>query len=202
MQNKQRGRFIFGLILVVIGLLTILNNLDIFDVFELFDDYWPLLLVALGIHLLIKQKEKDEDEPELIPVTDAGPIDPETDSGTQKKRQSIHRIIGDITLKPEGNDLQSGSYSVLIGEIFIDMTNIEPQREPVKLYLNSTIGSVRVMLNQNIPYTIESTVLLGDATVSDKKDSGIQVKVNWENEVPGNRIELYINTLIGDVIVW
>ena len=73
---------------------------------------------------------------------------------------------------------------MLIGEIFIDMTNIEPQREPVKLYLNSTIGSVRVMLNQNIPYTIESTVLLGDATVSDKKAVVFRSKSTGKTKYP------------------
>jgi phage shock protein C len=51
--HKDHGGLIGGLVLIVLGLLFLANNL--FPEFS-FGDYWPLILIAVGIGLLLKNR--------------------------------------------------------------------------------------------------------------------------------------------------
>lgn len=202
MKNNENRRFTLGLIFVAIGLIILFNNLNFFDIGDFISTYWPLLLVIWGISYLLKSKD-ESDEPELIPVTSAGPIGGEKEETKDKSNpNSIHKLIGDIVVRPQGIPIRSGSYSVLIGEIFLDLSGAEMPKEPVKLYLNATIGSVRVMVNQKHAFKISANALAGDINIAENKDSGIQARMFWENNNAGNLIEIQLNTLLGDVIVW
>ena len=51
--HRQRRRNIAGMILVAIGILFLMDNfLPRFH----FEDYWPLILIAIGVALLLKSK--------------------------------------------------------------------------------------------------------------------------------------------------
>lgn len=202
MKNNENRRFTLGLIFVAIGLIILFNNLNFFDIGDFISTYWPLLLVIWGVTYLLKSKD-ETDEPELIPVTSAGPVGGEKEETKNKSNpNSIHKLIGDIVVRPQGTPIRSGSYSVLIGEIFLDLSGAEMPKEPVKLYLNATIGSVRVMINQKHAFKISANALAGDINIVENKDSGIQARMFWENNNAGNLIEIQLNTLLGDVIVW
>lgn len=202
MSNSDNRRFFFGFILVAIGALILINNLDVFDIGYFFSTFWPLIFIIWGISFLLKTKEYPE-EPELIPVTNAGPIHTEDKQTKQKiQPQRINKLIGDIVLRLDGEKLKSGSYSTLIGEIFLDLSAIDQPKEPVKLYLNVTIGSVRLLLNPKISYKVRSTTLIGDVNIFNEKDSGFQAQIEWENNLAGNNVEIIVNALIGDIIAW
>ena len=203
MKKKDNKRFTLGLVFLTIGFIILLNNLNLFDLGDFISTFWPLLLVIWGISYLIKSRDPDEKDLELIPVTSAGSYKEEPSAHKSKSNPNqIHKLIGDIVIRPEGGVLKSGSYSTLIGEIFIDLTKTELPKEPVRLYLNATIGSTRVMVNQALSYKITANALAGDINIMEIRDSGIQAKVNWENKKAGNLIEINLNTLFGDVIVW
>ncbi|HZV11579.1 MAG TPA: DUF5668 domain-containing protein [Candidatus Kapabacteria bacterium] len=54
MRNGYRGNITGGLILIVIGLLFLMSNLvPEFD----FGKYWPLILIAIGIGMLINRRQ-------------------------------------------------------------------------------------------------------------------------------------------------
>ncbi len=56
MSNRGNDKTVFGLILVVLGIIFLLNNLDITDI-EIWDDviftYWPLILIYIGVKNLV-----------------------------------------------------------------------------------------------------------------------------------------------------
>ncbi len=49
------GQVLFGLILVVLGILLILDNVDLIDID--FGVIWPLALVFTGLYILLKEFE-------------------------------------------------------------------------------------------------------------------------------------------------
>lgn len=49
--NSRKGGVIAGWILVILGALFLLNNFDILD----FEMFWPLILIAIGIILLVRR---------------------------------------------------------------------------------------------------------------------------------------------------
>lgn len=50
-----------GVLFIVIGLLFLLNNLELLDISigDLIRDYWPLILIWLGIDKLLRKEKKE-----------------------------------------------------------------------------------------------------------------------------------------------
>lgn len=46
--------------LIVVGVIFLLDTLGIVHVGELLADYWPLVLVIIGIGILLKEKRNDK----------------------------------------------------------------------------------------------------------------------------------------------
>lgn len=55
-RQKMVSGLVFGLLLLSVGLLFTLDNLGVFDAGRL-RDYWPVLLVAMGLPALIAPKD-------------------------------------------------------------------------------------------------------------------------------------------------
>ncbi|NPV53970.1 MAG: cell wall-active antibiotics response protein [Firmicutes bacterium] len=56
MSSSRRGSVLFGLLIVAVGVIWLLNNLGItsIDMGELFSTYWPVLLIIWGIDALTR----------------------------------------------------------------------------------------------------------------------------------------------------
>lgn len=53
MSRDYQGRIFAGLLIIVIGVIFLLGSLDKIDVGDILSDYWPLILIAIGLwHLL------------------------------------------------------------------------------------------------------------------------------------------------------
>jgi predicted membrane protein len=53
MTRDYQGRIFAGILIIVIGVIFLLGSLDRIDVGDLITDYWPLILIAVGLwHLL------------------------------------------------------------------------------------------------------------------------------------------------------
>jgi predicted membrane protein len=53
MAKDYQGRIFAGLLIIVIGVIFLLGSLDKIDVGDLISDYWPMILIAVGLwHLL------------------------------------------------------------------------------------------------------------------------------------------------------
>jgi hypothetical protein len=55
-RNKKVTAAVFGVMLIGIGVLFLLDNLEIYDAGQL-RDYWPVLLIGLGLPSLIAPKD-------------------------------------------------------------------------------------------------------------------------------------------------
>ena len=49
--NKQRSQFVIATVLIVLGVVFLLGNLDIInvDIGDLLSNWWPLILILLGV---------------------------------------------------------------------------------------------------------------------------------------------------------
>jgi hypothetical protein len=53
MSRDYQGRIFAGLLIIVIGVIFLLGSLDKVDVGDLISEYWPLILIAIGLwHIL------------------------------------------------------------------------------------------------------------------------------------------------------
>ena len=50
MSRKKQESLFWGLVLLIVGLLFLLDNLGLdIDIWDVLDRFWPLILVAIGI---------------------------------------------------------------------------------------------------------------------------------------------------------
>ena len=54
----MKGKYVGAIILIALGVIFLLRNLGIADirVFELFSTWWPLILIAVGVSMLVNRK--------------------------------------------------------------------------------------------------------------------------------------------------
>ena len=49
MTSDNQGRFFIGILIIVIGVIFLLGSLDKLDVGDIFANYWPLILIFIGV---------------------------------------------------------------------------------------------------------------------------------------------------------
>ncbi len=69
-KSKKNRSLYWGILLVGIGVLFLLENLYIIDFSQILSDFWPFILVAVGLRIIIKaSSEKKKQEPPQKPLT-------------------------------------------------------------------------------------------------------------------------------------
>ncbi len=67
-QSKYSGVF-WGVVLILLGVLFLLERLGYLDVGEVFSTYWPVILILVGIKLilnpLLKNTQQDENNDQV-----------------------------------------------------------------------------------------------------------------------------------------
>ena len=62
--SKKTGSLFWGVLLIGIGILFLLDNLGIVYFDEIISDYWPLILIAVGLKIIFSAKgSKKSKEP-------------------------------------------------------------------------------------------------------------------------------------------
>lgn len=62
MNNQNtNGSLIGGAVLIILGLIFAFNNFFDINIFSVIRDMWPLLLIGLGVWLIVRDKNKDND---------------------------------------------------------------------------------------------------------------------------------------------
>ncbi len=69
-KSKKNASLFVGILLVGIGVIFLLENLYLIDIAQILSDFWPLILVAVGLKIIIKAlSEKNKQESTQEPIT-------------------------------------------------------------------------------------------------------------------------------------
>lgn len=55
-QPADSGKYTWGIILIIIGLLFLLENLGFLDFSDVISRYWPVLLILLGLKIILNRR--------------------------------------------------------------------------------------------------------------------------------------------------
>jgi len=188
---------IVGLVILLLGLLFLLRNIDVVDVgiSEIVRTYWPLVLIALGIGLisvLQKLRRKFRLEKERV--------EPEVEGG----EIGITRKFGSYDFDFRNKELRSGKIELAFGEAKIDIRDaIIPEGNNV-LRILSKMGSVKIRANREQPLMIQAKVFMGDARIFESHQSGFSPEVEYKSdtfETSPSKLTLQIKQSMGEVVV-
>lgn len=136
---EYRGTKIFGLVLIVAGILFMLDNFHI----DIFDYFWPVIIILVGLFLIIRGKDRHSFSDAKIDGFKVFGDTDQTDYTGGIDGANINHFIGDFkirlteaTFKPGLNRLKASSF---IGDIVL----VVPSEVAVKLKCSNVFGDFR-----------------------------------------------------------
>lgn len=149
---KDRLRSLFGpLILIVIGGLFLISNLEILSISQ----YWPALLILIGLAIIIggfRRKTRRQRSPSAS-VIDASPnSDDNTNDATLS---SANRTINGA--------FKNDHAKIVMGSLMLDMRNAHIPDKPATLDISIVMGEAKIRLPSEWNVQITSTATMGES---------------------------------------
>ena len=213
MSNTNRSLWP-GLILLLLGIIFLLNNLEISSVGHLIGRYWPLILILLGIGILIKSQRPSmlasrtpgqEGETRESRAPSSGAHLTGTSSETGADTVSESSVFGNISLKPVSRNFKGGALTTVFGNIDLNLTSADLAEGEQHLSVHTVFGSVRITLPKDVGVMVRGNTFLGEVSVMDQKKGGIASDITFRSENYDSAVKkLNINAsqVFGDIKIW
>lgn len=200
--SARSGRVFWGGLMILFGILFLLDNLRVLDFGEVIQNFWPLILVAIGVKMLISRKSH---EPMTIPSTDSGTSAGPSPGAFSTDYLSENRFIGDVNLQVTSSAFQGGTVSNFIGDINLDLSGITLAEGQRNLTISGFIGDVNLVAPKNVPYAVTASLAIGDLVMFGRKEDGFGVNRTYKSsefEASITRLNIRISFFIGDIKVF
>ncbi|CAG0985086.1 hypothetical protein ANRL2_02748 [Anaerolineae bacterium] len=200
---RLTGRVWWGVLLIVLGILFIMDGDSRFHISEFLLSLWPLLLVGVGVYLLLHAR-RPVDESALItaPLADIGIGRRVVESASSSLR--VGNIFGDVRSRVEARNFTGGSLSTVMGVVTADLTKAALAPGEHVLKVDSIMGSVIVRLPRGMAYAVTADGVMGTVRAGNAVRNGFFPSVHYTSggyrEAPG-RIHLDLSTVFGEVRV-
>lgn len=190
-RDRNGGLFVGGL-LIALGVVFLLDQLGIMDVGELFSTFWPLILIAIGLKMIL---DRERSQPKTKSETGAPNVQSEA-------LMQHNKVFGDIRTKVTSKDFTGGHVSTVFGDLHLDLTEAGIETGEQVLTLNGVFGDIHVTLPANLKVQVKANIVIGDINIIDEKADGFFVNRTYESEGYANaKKKLYVaaSQVIGDI---
>lgn len=176
--KKEGSYYLSGGILLAFGLLLFCRNLGIldFNISLLWNAFWPLVLILLGISFI---------------------------RGPKFQGKSNLAFMGGLEKTKTPWKLESGNYWALMGGIDLDLRQAEIDKGEYYLNCTAVMGGIDIIVPDDLSVFCEGTVILGGLNFLGKENGGIFASVTGE-QASGNDetvIRIYGRSLMGGIEV-
>jgi len=167
------------LILIIIGILIMLNNLDV----EVFRYGWPLLIIILGVYLIMREMRKRTG---------------------RDSQYSEFKILGDARHPDFSGEIDGTDIEHIIGDTVLNLIGVQLKPGVNNLKISAMIGDIKLTLPADMEYRIRCSAIAGDFDIMGKKH-GTFFKTVVESSPGYDTAEkkLYVDAslIIGDIVV-
>lgn len=210
---KDRRGLIAGIILISLGFAFLLEEVFDIDIFDLIFDFWPLILILIGWHLISKNRKKVNGEQrefhaEINIDSSADPSEEKqkTGAGNDWDYSTLNEsaVIGDISLRVTSKTFRGGSMKTVIGDIHLNLSEIDTTAGEKAIDISGVVGDVHVTLPNEFVYRIRGNSIIGDISLVGEKTGGMFRHLNFrsENYSSGDKqLNINISLVIGDIHV-
>lgn len=200
---RLTGRVWWGVVLIVLGILFILDEHSKVRISEVLLSLWPLLLVGAGLYLIVHAR-RPVDESALVtaPLADIGIGRRVVETTSASVR--VGNIFGDVRSRVEAHDFTGGSLSTLMGIVTADLTKAALAPGEHALKIDSVMGSVVVRLPRGMAYAVTADGVVGTVRAGRTVRNGFFPSVHLVSDgyrEAAGRIHLDISTVFGEVRV-
>jgi predicted membrane protein len=194
---KSNGRFMWGLVLIGIGLLFLLEHVGLWNIGDLFRDYWPVLLILWGVYILFRRRQGSSSiHAENAPF--AGPVR----GDASQELLNTTNVLGEVEISVLSKNFRGGSVSTVFGDIAIDCTAATVADGENYLNVHGVFGGLRIKLPKETAFAVSANTLFGSVAIKDDKRSGFAPSVVYETpgyQTSGRKLRLRCSQVFGDV---
>ena len=200
-QSGKNNSLFWGSLLVLFGVLFLLDNFYFLDFGEIISTYWPLILVAIGIKILMdhrRQNSESENFDSEEPVDIHG-------ATSHADGISESNVFGDINLNITSERFRGGSVSNVFGDMKIDLSKIKLEEGTTKLNIGGVFGDVTVVTPKDVPLKTRSSSIAGDISVRGNKKDGILPKLNQTEgayETSNTKLFISVSIIFGSINIY
>lgn len=181
--GKNFGTIIFGLTLVLLGGLILLDNLGALEFWEVLGNIWPIILVILGVWLIFQRAQPDYAQAPAKLSKGFGNI-----------------FLNPKSVEPEGLLVNSG-----FGDVEINLTKTDLLDKENLVNVNLGFGDIKVLLPEGLPILASGNSFAGKIEILGKIADGIGNKVVYEDEGYGSatkKLKIGVKLGFGDIRIF
>lgn len=197
---RNSGSLMIGLILIAFGAIFLLDNLGYVDSEYVFENFWPLVLVFIGLSMLLRRPRRFRQE-EFVGGTTTGEKRMFESSSDFVSRSAV---FGEVDAKVYSKNFTGGKCSVVFGQIDIDLTEAQLAPGTSSLRLNSVFGSVRVTVPRGMEFSMNASLVAGELRINDNKRGGLFESSHYKSDgydAADRKLMILASQVFGDIRV-
>lgn len=190
MSKSKKDELFWGFLLVGLGVVLLLDKLDVMDFGEFFSTFWPLILIGIGLKLVLNRNSGGSAESKKETLT------------LNEQNVKYSKVFGDVKLQVNNQDFNGGSISVMLGEIDLDLAKSNIKEGEKILRLSGVIGEISVLLPKTLKVSVKANVTVGDIKILDTTDDGFLINRTFQSEgyeTAKKKLYISVSQVIGDI---
>ncbi|HUI11604.1 MAG TPA: cell wall-active antibiotics response protein LiaF [Bacteroidota bacterium] len=196
----SRGRW-FGLVLVGIGVIFLLDSTGTIEFSEAMRTFWPLLLVLWGLWILTRGRRLRRWERRAEPPPGVFTNVAQTSAGESLQSSNV---FGDLEIRVTSPSFRGGTVSTVFGDLVVDLSPGGLADGDHQLSMSGVFGDARLMIPRGAAVEVTAHTLAGDLTVMDQTREGFSVSLKYATpgfETASKRLHVSISQVFGDIHV-
>ena len=195
------GRIWWGLALIILGGLFLLDNVRMIDVGDIFHTWWPLFLVLWGVAILWRRINVSQT---ANPAQTVQHVFGDTNEESATDRIAYSGVFGDTRVRISSTDFKGGNVSTVFGDTLIDLSPSALHDGEQTLKISGVFGDIDVIPPRETGLSVSATTVFGDLQVNEMRKEGFSSSVNYESQgyvSAPKKLRIVMSQVFGDVSV-
>ncbi len=203
---RSSSNIIWGLLFIAAGVILLLDNYSYVDGWYILSNFWPLILVAIGLKILWDVKRN----PVVDVVGESSRQDWERSTSGKTGYTSVNEndllkesnVMGDIEVTVKSDNFQGGYVNTVFGDTKIDLSQVQAADGEHALRISRVFGDVKIDTPQNIPIKVSGNTLAGDISIREYKKGGFGQSIAYKSsdyDTAPKKIHINVSQVFGDL---
>ena len=192
----------FGSALILIGVLLLLGEIDLFDFGYILRTYWPLILIIVGVYMLVVRRgvwvHRSAADKKWAAFSSGNATVSEGDVINSSS------VFGDVHVRVTSQKFRGGTVSTVFGSAKVDLSGALVDTGKQHLRVNGTFGDIKIRLRPEIPVSITARTSFGSARIMGESREGISSEIRYESpgfEASERGLVIEANQSFGDITI-
>ncbi len=204
MESNSSGRInisalLWGTIFILLGLLFLLDNMDLVDASDVVHTYWPIILILVGVALIVRRTSHIE-----LSSGFATRAIGDKDLHTTSSKVFHSNVFGDVRIVIDTKDFQGGQVNTVFGDVHVDMTQMDFPSGERTLQMSTVFGDMKAIVPKGMAVHVKGSGVFGDQRVFDRRQEGFIQNMVYQSEgydQAEKRLSIHLSHVFGDITV-